>query len=157
MSSCDLVIASDQARFITPGASHRRFCHTPGISVADRIHPRKAWEMLLLAEEVPADEAQRIGLVNRVVPHAQLSSETTRIAHKLSGFMAVNGWNIVKGKQCFHDAQDVAGGNGAEALKKRYAVAERYMLEMFMSKESQEETRDFLKKTTKPPAAAAAH
>jgi len=155
-ASCDFVIASNQARFLTPGASHRRFCHTPGISVADRVSPRKAFEMLLLAEEQPAEEAQRFGLVNRVVADEQLAAETLRVGHKLCGFMAVNGWNIIKGKECFLQAQDVPGGNGAAALRKRYDVAEGFMLEMFLSKESQAETNDFLKKTSKPKAAATA-
>ena len=44
------------------------FCTTPGVALARAVPRKPAMEMLLLGEMVPAEEAHRIGLVNRVVP-----------------------------------------------------------------------------------------
>lgn len=95
-ASCDLIVASEAAAFCVPGTKIQAFCHTPGVALAEKVHPRKALEMLLLAEDVPAREAERIGLVNKVVPPDQLDHAVTAMANKLAGCSV---FNIQEGKK----------------------------------------------------------
>jgi enoyl-CoA hydratase/carnithine racemase len=98
VASCDLAVASSEARFATPGVNIGLFCSTPMVALS-RVVPRKAaLEMLLTGEAVSADEARRIGLVNRVVAPADLASETQSLAR----FIASKPTQTLRmGKQAF--------------------------------------------------------
>jgi len=81
VATCDLAIASSDARFATPGVNIGLFCSTPMVALS-RVVPRKAaLEMLFTGEPIDAAEARRIGLVNRVVAPADLEKETETLAH----------------------------------------------------------------------------
>ena len=67
-ASCDLVVASESARFGTSGINAGLFCTTPGVAVTRAVPRKAAMELLLTGDLVPAPEAQRMGLVNRIVP-----------------------------------------------------------------------------------------
>src|SRR5437868_6942598 len=69
-ASCDLVVAADSAAFATPGVKIGLFCSTPAVALCRAIAPKKAMEMLLTGEPIAAREAERHGLVNRVVQAA---------------------------------------------------------------------------------------
>ncbi len=82
--ACDLRIASDRARFSFPFA---RIGITPEFGCSHLL-PRvvglgRAAELLMLAETIDAATAERIGLVNRVVPHEQLAAATADIVSRL--------------------------------------------------------------------------
>jgi len=82
MMMCDLTVAADDAVF---GQPEIRF----GSTVVAQVMPwligaRRAKELILTGEEVGAVEAERIGLVNRVVPRDQLEEETMRLASNLA-------------------------------------------------------------------------
>jgi enoyl-CoA hydratase/carnithine racemase len=83
-ASCDLIVASTQASFATPGVKIGLFCSTPAVPLCRSLPPRKALEMLLTGEAISAAEAERWGLVNRVVQPDQLESETRRWARELA-------------------------------------------------------------------------
>src|SRR5215213_4218057 len=68
VASCDLAIASSAAKFATPGVNIGLFCSTPMVALSRNIAPKHAMEMLLTGDMMSAEEAYRIGLVNRVVP-----------------------------------------------------------------------------------------
>ena len=80
VASCDLAVASSEARFATPGVNIGLFCSTPMVALSRAIPRKSAMEMLLTGEAVGAEEARRIGLVNRVVPAADLAKETEALA-----------------------------------------------------------------------------
>src|SRR5262249_54725383 len=63
----DLIVAAEDASFATPGVKIGLFCTTPGVALVRAIQPRKALEMLLTGQPISAREAERFGLVNRVV------------------------------------------------------------------------------------------
>ncbi|MFV0298400.1 MAG: enoyl-CoA hydratase [Hyphomicrobiaceae bacterium] len=77
---CDLIVAADDAFFSDP------VCHTLGAAAVEvLIHPwvmgaRKAKEMLFMGGRMPAAEAYRIGMINKVVPRADLEAETMAMA-----------------------------------------------------------------------------
>ena len=76
VASCDLAVASDEARFQTPGGKGGLFCHTPLVAVARSIGRKKALEMALTGDPIDAETACDWGLVNRVVAHDDLETAT---------------------------------------------------------------------------------
>src|ERR687895_754089 len=72
VASCDLVVAADTARFATPGVKIGLFCSTPMVALSRAVGRKRALEMLLTGEFVDAATACEWGLVNRVVPAAEL-------------------------------------------------------------------------------------
>jgi len=83
--ACDLVIAADSARFIEIFVRRGLIPDGGGPYLLTRlVGPQKAKELLFFGDDVPAAEAQRIGLVNRVVPAADLRSEARAWAERLA-------------------------------------------------------------------------
>jgi len=114
VSMCDLAVASDAARFALPGIKSGLFCTTPGVGVSRNVSRKHAMEMLLTGDLVDARTAERWGLVNRVVPAAELDAAVAALAEKITAHSrAVN----ALGKQLFYqqierglaEAYDVAG------------------------------------------------
>ncbi|MEX1083574.1 MAG: enoyl-CoA hydratase-related protein, partial [Xanthobacteraceae bacterium] len=68
VASCDLAIASSAAKFATPGVNIGLFCSTPMVALSRNVSRKHAMEMLLTGDTIAAEDAARIGLVNRVVP-----------------------------------------------------------------------------------------
>lgn len=83
-ATCDLVVASEDARFATPGVRIGLFCSTPMVALSRAVGQKKAMEMLLTGEFISAAEAKSEGLVNRVVPAEELETETRSLAGKIS-------------------------------------------------------------------------
>ena len=116
--------------FCVPGSRNGGFCHTPGVALASKIHPRKALEMLLLAEDIDAEEAARLGLVNRLVDTtADLTDAVGAAARKLA---ATSAHNTLLGKQAFYRHVDLPD------VDSKYKDASRAMLRMFASEDQQE-------------------
>src|SRR4051794_35257164 len=80
VASCDLAVAAESARFATPGVDIGLFCTTPMVALTRNVAPKHAMEMLLTGEPIDAAEAQRIGLINRVVPDAELDAAAADLA-----------------------------------------------------------------------------
>ncbi len=83
-ATCDLVVAAEEARFAVPGVRIGLFCSTPMVALSRAVGQKKAMEMLLTGDFITAEEALAAGLVNRVVPAAELEDETRRLAEKIS-------------------------------------------------------------------------
>ena len=85
MCACDLAVAADDAYFAT---AYRNIALTPdggGTWALPRlVGLRKALELLLLSERIDAKEAQRLSLVNRVVPAPELDATVTALAASLA-------------------------------------------------------------------------
>lgn len=80
---CDLIVAADDARFSNPVA------RMTGVGVELLVEPwelgpRKAKELLWCAQTLDATEAERLGLVNRVVPRAELAQEARALAEQVA-------------------------------------------------------------------------
>lgn len=102
---CDLIIASDDAYFMDPVLK----MGIPGVEYfahAFELHPRIAKEFLLLGERMPAERAAFMGMVNRVVPRAQLEAETLAVARRLAGQPRMG---MALAKQAINHVEDLRG------------------------------------------------
>ncbi|MDF1750295.1 MAG: enoyl-CoA hydratase [Alphaproteobacteria bacterium] len=99
VATCDLAIASDSARFGTPGVNIGLFCSTPMVALSRAVSRKQAMEMLLTGELISAEKAVSIGLINRAVPEDALASETKALADVI----ASKSHKVLKtGKEAFH-------------------------------------------------------
>ncbi|MFM8285251.1 MAG: enoyl-CoA hydratase [Planctomycetaceae bacterium] len=83
-ATCDLVVAAESAQFATPGLKIGLFCTTPMVPLVRVLPAKLALEMLLTAEPISAERAREGGLVNRVVPAAELTGATQDLAQQLA-------------------------------------------------------------------------
>jgi enoyl-CoA hydratase/carnithine racemase len=100
---CDLAVAEEGALFATPGVKIGLFCTTPMVAISRAIGRKAAMEMLLTGRSVSAEEAQRLGLVNRVVPLEKLESETEELAARIA---EASRFVLAIGKQGFYAQVD---------------------------------------------------
>lgn len=107
VASCDLAVASDQARFQTPGGKGGLFCHTPLVAVARAIGRKKALEMALTGDPIDAETACDWGLVNRVVPHDDLESATRELMRRATRGSA---YSKAQGKRTFYSQVELSQG-----------------------------------------------
>jgi enoyl-CoA hydratase/carnithine racemase len=102
VAACDLAIASDDARFATPGVNIGLFCSTPMVPVARTVGRKRALHMLLTGGSIDARTALDWGLVNRVVPRDRLDDAVAELAAQLARPSA---YVVALGKRAFY-AQD---------------------------------------------------
>jgi len=118
--ACDLIIAKDSARFGTPEIGVGVFPFMV-MALAYRNLPRKkATELLLLGEQISAAEAERLGLVNRVVPAAEFDAAVADWAGKLA---ASSPLMLRLGKDAIFKQQDMAFADALEYLRSQLALA----------------------------------
>jgi len=138
VASCDLVVASEEATFATPGVKIGLFCTTPAVALVRAVMPKKAMEMLLTGTPVHAAEAERIGLVNRVVSPDRLEEETMRLAKQIANASA---HTVSLGKAAVYEQLPLD-------YPQAYEVAQKTMVENALARDAQEGMRAFLEKRT---------
>jgi enoyl-CoA hydratase/carnithine racemase len=79
VASCDLAVAASSAGFALPGGQGGWFCHTPAVPVARAIGRKRLMEMALTGDVLAAATALDWGLVNRVVPDADLDTAVAEL------------------------------------------------------------------------------
>lgn len=77
VASCDLAVAAESAGFALPGGKGGWFCHTPAVPVARAIGRKRLMELTLTGDIIDAATALDWGMVNRVVPDADLDTAVT--------------------------------------------------------------------------------
>ncbi|HTO87383.1 MAG TPA: enoyl-CoA hydratase [Thermoanaerobaculia bacterium] len=111
VSMCDLAVASDTATFALPGVNVGIFCTTPAVGVARNVARKRVMEMLLTGRPIDAPTALAWGLVNRVVPAADLDAAVQDFVEAiLSKSPAVIG----AGKRAFYEQIDRSLGGAYE-------------------------------------------
>jgi enoyl-CoA hydratase/carnithine racemase len=99
VSMCDLAVAAESARFALPGVNVGVFCSTPAVGVARNIGRKRVMDMLLSGEPIDAVTAQAWGLVNDVVPGAELDSA---VARRCAAIVAKSAAVVALGKRAFY-------------------------------------------------------
>jgi enoyl-CoA hydratase/carnithine racemase len=139
VASCDLAVAGASSRFQVPGGRGGWFCTTPGVALARAVPRKQALEMLLTGDPIDAATALSWGLVNRVVPDAEVAKETRALlARATRGSVA----SKALGKQAFHRQVELE-------LPAAYAYATEVMAAASQTADAQENLRAFLEK--RPP------
>jgi enoyl-CoA hydratase/carnithine racemase len=136
VATCDLAVASEQAQFATPGVRIGLFCTTPMVALTRAVGRKQAMEMLLTGRMIDAHTAADWGLVNRVVPAAELAAETQRLACQIA---ESSGFTIGLGKQAFYSQIDLD-------QPKAYAYAKEVMSMNALAGDAQEGMSAFLEK-----------
>ena len=136
VASCDLAVASEEASFAIPGGKGGLFCHTPLVAIARNVGRKRALEMAMTGDAIDARTAADWGLVNRVVPAADLEAATLDLVRRATrGSSSSQGL----GKQGFY-AQVGLDQTAA------YAYAVELMSASAVTADSQEGIAAFLEK-----------
>jgi enoyl-CoA hydratase/carnithine racemase len=136
MATCDLAVASADAHFGTPGVNIGLFCSTPMVALSRDVGRKKTMEMLLTGEMIDAAEAERLGLVNRVVPAEALDEATLELARSVASKSS----HVVKiGKEAFYRQLEMG-------VEEAYAHAAEVMAENMLARDAAEGIDAFLGK-----------
>jgi enoyl-CoA hydratase/carnithine racemase len=139
VASCDLAVASTAARFATPGVNIGLFCSTPMVALSRNVSRKHAMEMLLTGDLISAEDAARIGLVNRVVAAGSEREEALALARRI----AAKSSHVVKiGKEAFYRQAELD-------LAAAYAYASNVMVENMLARDAEEGIAAFVEK--RPP------
>jgi len=136
VASCDLAVAADTARFATPGVNIGLFCSTPMVALSRNVGRKAAMEMLLTGDLIDAARAREIGLVNRVVPEAELDAAVTALAEQIAGKSPLT---LAIGKEAFYRQADLP-------LPEAYAYASEVMVRNMLARDAAEGIDAFLNK-----------
>ena len=125
VSMCDLAVASTEATFALPGVNVGLFCSTPAVGVVRAIGRKRTMELLLTGEPIDAARALEWGLLNRVVPPAELDAEVARLA---ACILAKSGAVVGPGKRAFYEQVeldlDEAHARMADAMASNMMLAD---------------------------------
>src|SRR4051794_20546053 len=136
VASCDLAIASEGASFATPGVRIGLFCTTPMVALSRVIGRKRALQMLLTGESIDAVTAAHWGLINGVVPAAELRPTVRKLAERIAEASPL----IVNlGKQAYYRQIDLEQARA-------YSYAQEVMTENALTADAQEGMAAFLEK-----------
>ncbi len=136
VASCDLAIAGEAARFALPGVNIGLFCSSPLVAVGRTVSRKHAMEMALTGRLYGAAEAERIGLVNRVVPEGRALAEAQALAGDIASRSAST---LAIGKRAFNEQIE-------EPLAVAYALAAKAMVVNLAEPDAAEGIAAFLDK-----------
>jgi enoyl-CoA hydratase/carnithine racemase len=136
VAACDLVVASSEARFATPGVKIGLFCTTPMVEVTRSVGRKRALEMLLTGTPIDAETAAEWGLVNRVVAPDELEAATDELARQIASASSLT---VGLGKRAFYRQIDLG-------LDAAYDVCQEVMSDNATAEDAQEGMSSFLEK-----------
>ena len=136
VASADLAFAAEEASFATPGVNIGLFCSTPMVALSRNVAPKHAMQMLLTGELIDAATALRFGLINEVVPAAELAARCTAFARKIA---AKSPLTLAIGKQAFYRQAELS-------LAEAYAFTREVMARNLQAQDAQEGIGAFLDK-----------
>jgi enoyl-CoA hydratase/carnithine racemase len=139
VASCDLAVAAETARFATPGVNIGLFCSTPMVALSRAVGRKAAMEMLLTGDLVDAARARELGLVNRVVPDADLDAAVAALAGQIA---AKSPLTLALGKAAFYRQAEME-------LDAAYVYAAEVMTQNMLARDAEEGIDAFLAR--RPP------
>ncbi len=136
VASCDLAVASTEARFAVSGVNFGLFCSTPSVGLSRNVSRKRAFEMLVTGDFIDADTAREYGLVNRVVPSARLDAEVASLADTICSKSRVA---IAVGKRMFYAQVE-------KDVRSAYEFANGVMASNMMTEDAEEGSEAFVDK-----------
>ncbi|MDX2155163.1 MAG: enoyl-CoA hydratase [Hyphomicrobiaceae bacterium] len=138
VATCDLAVAGEGARFTTPGVNIGLFCSTPMVALTRNVSRKRAMEILLLGEMLPAREAADYGLVNRVVPAGEALAAAIAMAETIA---AKSSATVAIGKETFYRQLEMP-------LAEAYIEAAGVMVRNMLIRDAEEGIGAFIDKRT---------
>ena len=139
VAACDMAVAADSARFGTTGVSFGLFCSTPAVPLSRAVERKAALEMLFTGDLIDAARAAAIGLVNKVVPAADLTAATMALAARIARQSPLV---LGLGKRAFYEQAGMS-------LREAYRHASGVMVDNLMTADGEEGIAAFIAK--RPP------
>ncbi|MCE8518245.1 enoyl-CoA hydratase [Ruegeria pomeroyi] len=136
VATCDMAVAAEGTRFGVNGVNIGLFCSTPMVALSRNIPRKQAFEMLTTGQFIEASRAADLGLVNRVVPAADLEAETRALADTVAGKL---GAAVRIGKEAFYRQQLLP-------LDQAYAYTGEVMVENMLYRDTAEGIAAFIEK-----------
>ncbi|HYQ91614.1 MAG TPA: enoyl-CoA hydratase, partial [Candidatus Competibacteraceae bacterium] len=136
VAACDLAVAADTARFATSGINLGLFCSTPAVALSRNLNRKQALHLLLTGDFIDAATALQQGLINQVVPAAELDAA---VQHLAGSICAKSSLAVTVGKQMFYKHLDME-------LEQAYAYASKVMANNMKSEDAREGIDAFLAK-----------
>ena len=136
VATCDMAVASSEARFATSGIGVGLFCMTPGVALSRNLGRKRAFEMLFTGDFIDAETALELGLINRVAAPEALDEAVAELAQRLLG---KSGAAIAAGKRVFYRQVEMG-------LDEAYAYAAKEMACNMMFADAAEGIDAFIEK-----------
>ena len=136
VATCDLAVASTQARFGVTGINYGLFCSTPSVGLARNVSRKPAFEMLVTGDLIDAEAARDYGLVNRVVPAESLDAEVASLA---AAIVAQSPVAVAAGKRLFYAQVE-------KSVEAAYELANEVMACNMISEDAAEGVAAFVEK-----------
>jgi len=123
--TCDLAIATPEAKFATSGINVGLFCSTPAVAVSRNMPRKPAFEMLMTGDFVDAETAKDLGLINHVVPAEELDAAIAALCAKITAKSRVA---IETGKRMFYTQMN-------KGVEDAYSYAAEVMADNMMARD----------------------
>ena len=136
LTAADLAIVAEGTRIGTTAVNVGLFCMGPAVPLSRSLGRKRCMEMLLTGDMIDAEDAERWGLVNKVVPADRLEEETMALANKLTEKSPLA---LQMGKQSFYGMSDMEFGKALEYSNETFAA-------LCVTEDAQEGVDAFLKK-----------
>jgi len=136
VATCDLAIASEKARFATPGVNIGLFCSTPMVALSRNVNRKNAMEMLLTGDMFSSEYALNIGLINKVVNENYLDGAVEELARKIASKSPLS---LAMGKRAFYKQLEYG-------ISEAYEHACAVMCQNMMTNDADEGIKAFLEK-----------
>jgi enoyl-CoA hydratase/carnithine racemase len=140
VASCDLAVASTEARFAVSGINYALFCSTPSVGLSRNVSRKRAFELLVTGDFIDAETAKEYGLVNRVVPPERLDAEVDELAAIICSKSRAA---VATGKRVFYTQIE-------KDVLSAYDYTSRVMASNMMTEDAEEGVNAFVQK--RPPA-----
>ncbi len=128
VASCDLAVAARSAKFATPGVNIGLFCSTPMVALSRNVSRKHAMELLLTGEMISAEQAERIGLVNRLVAPGSEGEAAINLAKEIA---AKSASTVKIGKEAFYRQLEMP-------LADAYRYTSEVMIENMLTRDAEE-------------------
>jgi len=136
VATCDLAIASEKARFATPGVNIGLFCSTPMVALSRNVSRKNAMEMLLTGDIFSSEYALNIGLINKVVREDDLDRSVEELALKIASKSPLA---LSMGKRAFYKQLEAG-------ITDAYEYAGAVMCQNMMTSDANEGIKAFIEK-----------
>lgn len=136
VASCDLAVASKEAKFATSGINYGLFCSTPGVPLSRNVLRKQAFEMLFTGEFISAQKAFEIGLINHVVESEKLNQAVNDLANSI---LSKPRKVVAAGKKLFYDQMEMP-------IEEAYKIASQCLTTNMLGDDAGEGVSAFIEK-----------